>query len=99
MFDTYMENEVAGDQQYKGRRLQIVGKVTRIGRDLANNAYVTLDNGRGKPGLFSVQCVFEAADEKPLGTLAPGKWVTIIGTGAGKFGNVLVKQCQLIPNP
>lgn len=89
----YQANEVAGDQDFKGKLFAVQGRVETVGKDLLDTPYVAL---RGGPStLFSVQCMFSKADEGKLAGIKPGDWVTIAGTGRGKLGNVVVGDCWI----
>lgn len=87
----YEENEVAADQQYKGKSIVVTGTVSRIGKDLLNTMYVAT-KGRG---LWEVQCMFDDSQEGKLAGLSKGTKVTLIGTVRGKMGNVILKDCAV----
>lgn len=90
----YKNNEVAADNWLKDKRFAVMGVVDRIGKDLLGSPYVTLCGD----GFLTVQCMFDTGDTKEIDAIAelqPGRRVIIIGVGAGKFFNVLMRQCKV----
>jgi hypothetical protein len=86
----YQANEVAADQRYKGRVIEVTGVVDKVGRDILDNPYLTMQS----PGIFCVQCFFD--NDRPLTSLRPGHIVTVRGWCDGKLGNVGLKYCVLV---
>jgi tRNA_anti-like len=93
LISEYKANEIAADQKYKGLLIQVTGKVDHVGKDILDSMYVTL-KGDGKYEFVSVQCFFDDDWAKRLSYLSEGDPVTIQGTCNGKFGNVLLKNCE-----
>jgi tRNA_anti-like len=94
----YAANEVASDGLYAGRLVEVTGMVSRVGRDNTGTAYVALRGGR--PSETScVQCFFDRRQERELAPLGPGQEVVIRGRCDGKSGNVLVRDCEFVPEP
>ena len=93
LFSAYKENEVAADNQYKGKTLKITGTVANIGTDILDNIYITLETGEL---LYSVQCYFANSEEEAkVANLSKGNTVTLIGTCDGMSLNVAMKKCKL----
>jgi hypothetical protein len=90
----YKANEVAADEKYKNRLLAVTGKIDRIGKDIMDDMYVTLESGE-RYGIISVQSFFDVSHKDRLTQLRKGQQVTITGTCDGKFGNVLIKDAEL----
>ncbi len=88
------KNEVAPDNRYKGKTLEVKGVVEKIGKDILNTAYVALSS-ESQALFFSVQCTFPKARENDLTDLKPGQKVKITGKCMGKLGNVLLDNCYL----
>ena len=42
LYKEYDANEIAADQKYKGKIIEVTGVIRDIGNDIMNNAYVTL---------------------------------------------------------
>jgi RNA polymerase subunit RPABC4/transcription elongation factor Spt4 len=94
LLEAYNENEVKADSQYKGKVLEVTGIVNTIGKDILDEAYVTV--GSGEPyEVWSVQCYFGKGDLDSISELSPGDTVTISGKCSGKTLNVALKQCTV----
>jgi hypothetical protein len=93
LVEQYATNEVAADQAYKGRLLEVTGTATRIGKDFLDNRYVTLDGGNV---LREIQCFFETEHNNELAAIQTGRTVTIRGRCDGLMGNVGLKDCRFV---
>lgn len=92
----YDANEVAADEKFKGKLIEVTGKVDTIAKDIMGDPYVTL--GSGKDFEFAhVQAVFPADALKQLAGLRKGQEVTVRCTCAGKVINVIGRGCVLKP--
>ncbi len=88
--DDYDANEVAADYQYKGKILEVAGKVGSI-ESFLDETYLTLDCG-----WFSyVWCYFDKADEDKMMHVVEGDYVKIRGEGAGEAILDLLDQPKL----
>jgi len=92
LFYAYNENEIKADQNYKGERFYVEGKIKDFGKDILDDPYITLETGE----IFSVQCMLN--DENIALDLKKGQKVTFLGTCSGKLGNVLMKDCDFVLN-
>jgi hypothetical protein len=88
-YDEYESNEVAADNKYKGKLLQITGRVSGVRKTLGS-VYIDLESSN--PYLF-VAC--EMSDESAAASVSKGSQVTIIGSGAGKVVYPQLEDCQL----
>ena len=89
----YDANEVAADNKYKGKKVEITGAVDSIGKDIFGSVYVTLKTDNG---FISIQCYFsEKAEIDKVATLKEGDWVTVTGIVDGRSINIVVKKCKL----
>jgi hypothetical protein len=88
----YRENEVAADGQFRGRVLEVTGKIETISEtlgtmrvDLAGVDYVT------------VKCQFAEEDRPEIVKLKKGQTVTLAGTGDGMTGGLYVdvQKCKV----
>lgn len=93
LFAAYDENEVAADNQYKGKLLKVTGVINDIGKDILDDTYITLDTGEF---IFSVQCYFKGDDADALAALTKGQTVTLVGKCDGMSMNVVMKKCEII---
>jgi hypothetical protein len=92
LYTDYKANEVAADQRYKDRVIEVTGRVDNIGKDIMDTMYVTLDTGEM---IGSIQCMFGTEHANSLAGLSKGQSVTIQGKCAGKMMNVLLQGCTL----
>lgn len=90
----YEANEIAADEKYKGRKVQVTGVVDSVAKDVLDNMYVTLDSGR-EFSITSVQCFFDDTEKRNLASLVKGLSLTVECKCDGKFGNVLLKECAI----
>jgi len=93
LISEYEANEIAADQQYKGKTLTVTGQVDHVGKDIIDSMYVTL-KGRKEFGIVRAQCFFDDSWATRLSYLREGDTITIMGRCDGKFGNVLLKDCS-----
>ena len=77
----YESNEVAADKQYKGKTLEITGKVDGIDSDISDQAIVKLN---GVNQFLSVMAKGDDAFNEYATTLNKGQNVTLICKGDGE---------------
>ena len=94
LFNIYEENDINGDQKYKGKVLEITGSVDGISRGFFDEIYITLNTGEFK--IFTVQCYFAEDFADRAGQLRKGEFVRVRGRCDGKVGNVIIKDCILV---
>lgn len=90
----YEGNEVAADNRYKGKSVEVTGIVGDIKKDLMSNLYVTLGTGK-EFEIPTVQAFFDDSMNAQLGNLRKGQKLTVICTISGLMMNVLGKNCQI----
>lgn len=97
LLGTYKDNEVKGDNDYKGKLIRTSGSVGEVKKDaITDQIYVTV----GKGGLLEIpvaQCFAAEGEDKAAGALTRGQKVTIQGRVDGLLMNVLVRDCHLNP--
>ena len=86
----YEANEVAADNNFKGKTFYVSGIITDIKKDIMDDIYVTL---KGDDTFREVQCFFE--DKETAGQMHKGMKVTFKGKCDGLMMNVLMKDCIL----
>ena len=91
--EEFEEDEAAANAQYKGKVIEVTGKVHKIDR-----ADLTVEVGTGDE---TVDCVFGARDGRQLGQLKVGQEVVIRGTCVGlvddgKTKTVTLEGCSLV---
>jgi hypothetical protein len=88
----YNANEIAADNDYKGKIIDISSKIQDIDREqLSDRAYLTMDCGI----ITDVWCYFDKAYESQLVPLEKGDYVVVRGTCAGKdmFERISMEHC------
>jgi hypothetical protein len=86
----YEHNEIKADSLFRDKFFAVAGPIIKIGKGIEGSPYVAIETG---DPIFVVQCLFSEKAEKMLAKLHPGMSVTVAGTGSGKFGNVLLRDC------
>lgn len=89
----YEANEVAADNQYKGKVVEISGTIKDIGKDILDSPYVSFENGNS---IFGVQCMFDKSDSNALASLSKTQKIILAGKVSGKLGNVIVNDCKIV---
>ncbi len=93
LYDAYDANQIAADEKYKGKTLEITGTIYSIGKDVLNSPYVQLE---AKNPLLGVQCYLSKDEASKAATLQKGQKVTLKGRGDGKILNAMVKDCVIV---
>ena len=89
----YRGDAAAADARYKGRLLKVSGVVDGIGKNIVNNAYLTL---RTASMPVAVHAQLESSQTPRAATLARGDRVSLVCTGRGMTdGAPLVDECRL----
>ncbi len=89
----YTTNEIAADNTYKGRLVQITGIIEDIGKDIMDNAYLTVRAGNDQYEFRKIQ-VF-TADMIAISRLSRGEQVTITGRVDGLLVNVIIREAVI----
>lgn len=77
---SYDENTVAADILFKGKKVQVTGKITDINTDLFGNPYLVL---AGTNQFMGPQFKFDKSDISVMAALKKGATVKVICTGKG----------------
>lgn len=88
----YSANELAADNQFRGRWLRVRGRVESIDKDLLDEPKVTL---RAKSSLWGVSCGFEDGWEAQLAGLKKNDDVVVRCLGKGMVIIPLLESCAL----
>ena len=93
LFDAYDSNEVAADKQYKGKLLQIDGKVASIDSGLTDNAQVQLATSND---FMSVTATGDEAFDDAAVNLSKGQAISLLCRGEGEvIGSPMVGDCVI----
>ena len=96
MRDEYKKNEIAADQKYKDKLVQVTGKVTKVEKTPILGYYVGLGSDHEDAGL-DVMCYLDASAEADAGNLNAGDSVTLLGYCRGRTLGVLnFKSCVVV---
>lgn len=95
LYADYEANEVAADEKYKGKTIDVQGTIETIGKDIVDSMYVTLSINKPM-SIGSIQCMFDGEHKAELTSLKKGQKVTLRGEVSGKMGNVLVRNCVIV---
>lgn len=99
LIQEYKDNEVAADEKYKGKTVKITGLVKDIGKDILDNAYITINDGKDITWDYA-QCYFKNKDEiAKVANLKKGDSVTVIGTVGSYNLSLAVKKCVFVEVP
>ena len=88
LYKEYNNNEIAADDKYKGKIIQVRGTIRDIGKDIMDDAYISLI---GDDFFGDVQCFF--TDKSYLLNLKKGQRVNVIGYCDGLFMNIILQNC------
>lgn len=88
----YIENEVAADEKYKGKYLEITGAIDDIKKDITDTPYVALTTD---DVIRRVQCMFSKNESSVLAELKKGQQITIIGKCDGLMMNVIIRESKI----
>lgn len=89
----YDENELAADGKYKGKVLEVSGKITNIAETLGNLTVSLAGHNIAK----TVMCGFDESEKPSIAKLKNGQSVTLTGTGDGSTGGLYVglNDCKI----
>ena len=88
LYKEYNENEIAADEKYKGKIIEVTGVIRDIGNDIMDSAYITLI---GDEYFGDIQCYFN--EKSVVAKLSKGKRITVIGSCSGLMINVQINNC------
>lgn len=89
LFSEYKANEVAADEKYKNKTLEVNGIIYSIGKDITDSMYVAL---KTDDVIGTVQCMFPKEATQELSSLSKDQTITIRGKCDGKFGNIILRE-------
>jgi hypothetical protein len=89
----YEANEVAGDNKYKDKIVEITGVVESVGKDLLDDVYISVGTG-AEFEIATVQCFITKDHVEKSASLQKGQKITVTGRVDGIMFNVLVKDCR-----
>jgi hypothetical protein len=94
LVNDYNANEVAADEKYKGKVIEVSGRIDSIGKDIGDSIYVTLMVGDSDfPAIPSPQLYFSDEHEREAADFVKGEPLRAKCRCDGKFMNILLKGC------
>ncbi|MCZ2896360.1 OB-fold putative lipoprotein [Burkholderia thailandensis] len=94
LFAAYEKNEVAADQQYKGKSLLVSGTVQSIDKDAFDNIVIQL---RTSNEFMPVHAYLASGNEAVAASLDKGQKVKWVCEGEGRLiGSPMLREC--VPN-
>jgi len=92
LFAAYDANEVAADQQFKGKRLAVSGTVQEVAKDAFNNIVIELKSSNE---FMPVRAYLEKGFENHAASLSKGQSISFVCSGEGKIvGSPVLRECQ-----
>lgn len=92
LFDDYQSNEVAADQQYKGKTLEVAGTVSGISKNAFGSIYVELRTSNEFMGIHA-----NGLPENVAAGLTKGQKITVRCTGNGLLmGSPMLDDCSML---
>ncbi len=87
----YSENEIAADEKYRNKNLEISGKLTEVSETFGS-FQADLEGFKDANGinLISVKCSFDESQKSALSKLKKGSTATFQGTGDGLTAGLYV---------
>lgn len=91
----YEANAVKADSKYKGKMLEISGVIDDFGKDILDQTYITISDGK-EFSTNDVQFYFDDSETSKVAELKKGDSVVIVGR-CGEFNvfNLAVNDCKL----
>lgn len=93
LFAEYDKDDIAADQKYKGKQLEVTGTITAFGSDLFGNPTVlfSIDDKR----MLGVLATFGKDKADAIAALSAGQKITILSVGDGMRIHVQVKYASV----
>ncbi|MDD5639680.1 MAG: hypothetical protein PHR47_02640 [Candidatus Pacebacteria bacterium] len=90
----YKANQVAADEKYKNKTIEVSGTIYNIGKDILDTPYIALS---GADITTNVQCMFEKSDQGQLANLSKDTKIVLRGKVSGQVVfNVLLNNCSIV---
>ena len=94
LYAAYKANEIAADDQYKGKTLEVTGIVDSIGKDILDTPYIQLEGGNSFSG---VQCMLSKDESSKAASVKKGQKITLQGRGDGKaLLTPIIRDCVIV---
>jgi hypothetical protein len=97
LLEQYKKNEIAADQKYKDKLVEVSGKVAEVKKAPILGYYVAL--GSPQEGeMFDIMCYLDTSAEADAAKLNKGDSVTLLGYCRGRAAGVILnfKSCVIV---
>jgi hypothetical protein len=93
----YQKNEVAADQKYKDKLVQVTGKVAAVKKDLFGRYFVGLGTAHENE-MFDVTCYLDSSATDDAAKLQQGENATLMGYCGGRAAGLILqfKSCVVV---
>lgn len=89
----YSDNEVAADAKYKGKLIEVSGKVSGVDNGTFDNGMI-VKLSDGQYDFSSTMCYMKESEKDKVLNLKKGQQVTLIGTGdSATLKSPVLKNC------
>ena len=89
----YSENEVSADAKYKGKIIEVSGKVTGVDNGITDNEMIVRLSD-GEYDFSGLMCYMKESEKDKVLTLKKGNQVTLIGKGdSATIGSPILRDC------
>jgi len=97
IYKDYDDNEVAADNKYKDKVVEVKGKIFDISKDFSDDIVVKL-NGLtdNKYEIVGVSCTFDKSHNSEAASLSKGQIITIRGNCDGYMMGPNISGCSLV---
>jgi hypothetical protein len=92
LYGEYDANKTAADKRYKGKVIEVVGYVDKIGRDKKDETYMTL---LGDGYVVNVKCYFSDEHSGVVAELRRGERIIVRGICDGLMNSVILRECLI----
>lgn len=92
----YSANEVAADEKYKNKIVEVTGTIREIGKDIfTNRTYVAIQVDP-RLGFFSIECFIRDNLRQEAASLSKGSQITMRGRCKGKTADIKIENCEFV---
>lgn len=91
LYSDYKQNELAADEKYKGKMIEVSGTVSTI-EEMFGQKFVTLNTG---DIIGKIQCFLDDSEGSKAASLTVGQQITLKGEGDGMSLNVALRNCKI----
>lgn len=97
IYKDYDDNEVAADNKYKGKVVEVKGKIIGISKNFSDDIVIKL-NGliNNEYEIVGVGCTFSKSHSSEAASLNKGQIITIRGICDGKLMGPNISGCSLV---